>query len=219
MIIDSHAHIFPENVVDRAMSALEARYSAKPVARATPERLLQHMDECGVDKAVVLGVATKPSQVASINAWLTGLGNERLIPFGSLHPYYEDIEGEIQRLLDAGVKGVKLQPHFQDYSLDDPKALAMLEAIGDRLFVLMHGGQEIIPIENLQPTPQRLLGLHKRLPEVRFVFAHLGAYLQWDEVEELLVGEDVGLDASYVFGICPDEQIERIIEEKASGGK
>jgi len=33
----------------------------------------------------------------------------------------------------------------------------------------------------------------------------------WDGVEELLVGQDVYFDASYVFDICPDWRIERII--------
>jgi predicted TIM-barrel fold metal-dependent hydrolase len=46
---------------------------------------------------------------------------------------------------------------------------------------------------------------------VRFVFAHLGAYRQWDEVEESLVGEEVHFDASYVFDLCSDEQISRIV--------
>jgi hypothetical protein len=49
-------------------------------------------------------------------------------------------------------------------------------------------------------------------PQVRFIFAHLGAYLQWDEVEETLVGRDAYLDASYVFDICSDQQIRRIIQ-------
>ena len=180
MTLDCHAHIFPEHLVDRAMEALRARYGAEPVARATPEGLLRHMDECGVDRTVVLGVATKPSQVASINSWLTSLEEPRLVPFASLHPYCDDMEDEIERLLDLGVRGVKLQPHFQGYELDDPRVLEMLDCIGERLVVLMHGGDEIIPIPNVQTTPQRLLGLHRGSPQVRFIFAHLGAYQQWD---------------------------------------
>ena len=211
MIFDCHAHIFPENVVDRAMQALSARYGARPVGRATPEGLLQHMDECGVDRCLVLGVATRPGQVQSINDWLTGLKEERLTPLGSLHPHMDGLEDEVARLVDLGVKGVKLQPHFQEYALDDPQVRRMFEAIGDRLFVLMHGGQEIIPIDDLQPTPPRLARLVEAFPQVRFVFAHLGAYLQWDEVERELVGSGAHLDASYVFDICPDEQIRRII--------
>jgi predicted TIM-barrel fold metal-dependent hydrolase len=87
----------------------------------------------------------------------------------------------------------------------------MLELIGDRLVVLLHGGQEIAAIPDVQPTPERLLALHRRFPDARFILAHLGAYQQWDEVEELLVGENVYFDVSYVFGKCPDERIKRII--------
>jgi len=213
MVFDSHTHIFSEHVVDRAMEALGERYGAAPVARATPKGLLGHMDESGVDKALVLGVATKPSQVHTINDWITSLGEPRLVPFGSLHPHADDIADEIERLLDLGVKGVKLQPHFQDYELDDPAVFRMFELIGDRLIVLMHGGQEIIPIENLQPTPRRLLHLHETFPEVRFILAHLGGYLEWDGVEEMLVGRDLHLDASYIFGICPDERIGKIMRD------
>jgi uncharacterized protein len=213
MIFDCHAHIFPEHVVDRAMAALSARYDARPVGRATPEGLLRHMDESGVDRALTVAVATKPSQVRSVNDWLMGLGEPRLVPFGCLHPHAADTADEVQRLVDAGIKGVKLQPHFQEYGLDDPQVYRMFEAIGDQLWVLLHGGQEIVPLERIEPTPARLLRLHQDFPQVRFIFAHLGGYLEWDAVEQLLVGEDVLFDASYVFGICPDEQIARIIRE------
>lgn len=211
MIFDCHTHIFPEHVVDRAMEALSARYGAAPVARATPEGLLGHMDECGVDRALVVAVATKPGQVASVNSWLLGLGEERLVPFGSLHPLCEDLEGEIARLVDAGVKGIKLQPHFQDFGLDDPRFLEMMECIGDRLWVLLHAGQEIAPLERIEPTPARLLALHRRFPAAKLILAHLGGYLEWEGVEELLVGQDLWLDASYVFDICPDDRIEGLI--------
>lgn len=211
MVIDCHAHIFPESIVDRAMQALGERYGAQPVARPTPDELLRHMDSHGVDRACVLGVATKPSQVTAINDWLISLNEPRLIPFGSLHPYDGNLESEVARLLGAGVRAVKLQPHFQGFELEDPRTVSMFEVIGDRLIVLLHGGQEIAPIENLQPTPARLLSLHRQFPQVRFILAHLGAYQQWDEVEQMLVGTDVWLDASYVFGICPEDQITRII--------
>jgi predicted TIM-barrel fold metal-dependent hydrolase len=211
MVTDCHAHIFPEHVVDRAMEALSQRYQAQPVARPTPAELLRIMDRDGVERAVVVAVATRPTQVPSINDWLLHLNQPRLIPFGALHPHYEDVTGEVERLLDAGIKGVKLQPHFQEYSLDDPATLRMFEIIGDRLVVLLHGGNEIIPIPDVQPTPQRVRSLHRRFPQVRFIVAHLGASGMWDDVEEHLVGEDVYFDASYVFDICSDEQIERII--------
>lgn len=211
MLFDCHAHIFPESIVDRAMEVLSARYGAQPVGRPTPDGLLRHMDQCGVERAVTVAVATRPSQVPTINAWLASLGEPRLVPFGSLHPYCEDLQGEIHRLLDAGIRGIKLQPHFQEFTLDDPRFHAMIEAVGNQLIVLMHGGNEIIPIPDVQPTPERLRALHRQYPQVRFIFAHLGASGQWDDVERFLVGEQVHFDASYVFDICSDDQIERII--------
>jgi len=211
MVIDSHTHIFPEHVVDRAMEVLRDRYQAQPVARPTPDGLRRHMDECGVDGAVVVAVATRPEQVPSINQWLGDLGDDRFIPFGSLHPQVADLAGEVQRLLDLGFPGIKLHAHFQGLRLDDPEFVSMLELVGERLLVLMHGGDEIVPVPHVEPTPPRLLRLHERLPQVRFILAHLGSYQRWDEVEELLVGRDVVFDASYVFGKCPDERIERLI--------
>jgi len=191
---------------------LSARSGVQPVARPTADGLLRHMDECGVGRAVVLAIATRAEQVRSITQWFSSLrAEERFIPFAALHPHSRDLEGDIGRVVDAGLPGVKLQPHFQGFSLDDPGLLRMLELIGEQLTVLLHGGQEIAPIEAVEPTPARLLALHRRFPEVRFILAHLGAYQQWEEVEALLVGEDVWLDASYVFGKCPDEQVRRII--------
>lgn len=211
MIVDCHAHIFPDHVAERAMDALTARYGASPVVLPTRDNLLRHMDDCGVDQAVAVAVATHPGQVRSINTWLTTLDTERLIPFGALHPYAEDLAGEVARLVGAGIWGIKLQPHFQEYRLDEEAVPAMLEAVGDRLAVLLHGGQEIIAIPHVSPVPWRVAALARQFPQVRFIVAHLGAYEMWDEVEEHLVGQDVWLDASYVFGHCPPQQALRII--------
>jgi len=211
MIIDSHTHVFPEHVADRAMEALSARYGATPVGRASPSGLLREMDSCGVDRAVLAAVATRPGQVASINSWLAEIRSDRLWPLGALHPHLPDPASEIQRLLDAGFRGVKLHCHFQEFGMDDPALDRLLDLIGDKLVVLMHCGDEIAPLERVEPTPPRILAMHQRHPEVRLILAHLGGYQEWDEAEALLVGQDVCLDISYVFGHCSDEQIARMV--------
>ncbi len=194
------------------MAALQAEYQATPLAIPTIANLLEHLEATGVDAAVICPVATRPDQVRSINQWVAGLDDERLIGFGALHPGYAHLDEEIQFLLDHGIQGVKLQPHFQGFELLAPETLRMFEEIGEqRLTVLLHAGQEIKTIQDVQPTPQRLLEVHQRFPHLQLILAHLGGYQMWDEVEEYLVGQDVYLDISYVFGYASDEQIAHII--------
>ncbi len=211
-VIDTHTHVFPEKVVDKAMAALEAAYGAQPIARPTPAELLRHMDTTGVNAAVVCPVATRADQVASINRWAAGLASDRLIPFGALHPADPNCDEQIAFLLGQGLRGVKLQPHFQEFDLLAPATLEMLEKLAGRLVVLLHAGQEIRSIATVDPTPARLLKLHQALPEVQLIVAHLGGYQMWEEVEEHLVGQDLYMDLAYTFDEASDEQIARIIQ-------
>ncbi|MEI6499935.1 MAG: amidohydrolase family protein [Armatimonadota bacterium] len=213
MIIDCHTHVFPDDVAERAMAALHAAYQAEPVALPTVSGLLAHMRHCGVDRAVLCPVATKPSQVQPINDWLLGLSEERLIPFGAIHPHLPDAAGELDRLEQAGVLGLKLQPFFQGFTFDDKRTLSLLEAIGDRFVVLLHAGDEIFPLPEIQPTPQRLAGLLEQFPKLRLIAAHAGGYQLWDEVEAHLVGRRLLFDISYTTGKADVAQLGRIIAQ------
>lgn len=213
MIIDCHTHVFPDDVAERAMAALHAAYQAEPVALPTVAGLLAHMQQCGVDRSVLCPVATKPSQVRPINDWLLGLQDERLIAFGAIHPYLEDCGNELDRLEQAGVLGLKLQPFFQGFTFADDRTLGLLECIGDRFAVLLHAGDEIFPLDDIQPTPQRLAWLLEQFPKLRLIAAHGGGYQLWDEVETHLVGRRLLFDISYTTGKADPAQLARIIAQ------
>jgi predicted TIM-barrel fold metal-dependent hydrolase len=212
MIIDAHTHAFPDKVAQAAVDALAEAYGAVPVMLPTIDNLLRHMDEAGVDKSIVCPVATRPEQVRSINRWIQDLPKDRLIPFGALHPHYDDNETQMQRLIDAGIRGIKFQPYFQDFRLAEPQTDRLLEMIGDQFLLIMHAGDEIAPIPHVEPTPQRLAALINRHPYSRLSIAHMGGYQLWDDAEEHLVGRNVYLDTCYAVGIAPDEQMRRMIE-------
>ncbi len=210
-IIDGHAHIFPEKVVDRAMERLSDMYDAEPVRRPVIENLIAEMDEAGVDRSVYAPVSTRPDQVQSINRFALELvDHPRVIPFGTLHPHYEDVPGEIERLVGGGIRGVKLQPYFQGFTFEEPETRAMFEAIGDRLVVLMHGGQEIMQIENVVPHGEAVARLVDDFPRLRLIVAHMGGYDMWEGVSEHLVGANVHFDLSYTFDYAPDDLIADI---------
>ncbi|MEN6641804.1 MAG: amidohydrolase family protein [Armatimonadia bacterium] len=212
MIIDCHTHVFPDEVAQKAVDSIHAFANAIPVAVPTVPALLEHMAHSGVDRAVVCPVATRPAQVRGINDWLMGLEDERLIAFGAIHPHLEDVAAELDRLEQAGFKGLKLQPFFQNFELDDPALMRLFELVDDRFAVLLHAGDELVPLPEVQPTPERVAGLLDRFPRLRLIAAHAGGYKLWDEVERHLVGRDLLFDISYTFGIAQDEQLRRIVE-------
>ena len=194
------------------MDALAETYGARPEGKATVSGLLQAMDDAGVDQAVLCPVATKPEQVPSINRWITSLGNERLIPFGAMHPGFPTPEEELNFLREQGIRGIKLQPHFQSYALEDSATLKMFELLED-FVVLLHAGQEIKPIPVVPTTPEKLRALHDRFPRQRLVIAHLGGYKMWEEAEQYLLGQEVYLDLAYTFGKLADAEIARLIQQ------
>ncbi len=207
-IIDAHTHIFPDRVADHAVERLGELYDATPVRRPVLSELIAEMDASGVSRAVSAPVSTRPDQVPSINDCALGMvEHPRMIPFGTLHPHFEDVPGEIDRLLTGGILGVKLQPFFQGFDFDDPRAAEMFDAIGDRLVVLMHGGQEIIPISPVIPNPEALARLLERHPRLRMIVAHMGGYDMWDGVNAHLMGLPVYFDLSYTLDRAPDQLI------------
>lgn len=210
MLLDFHTHIFPDHVAAKAMAALGETYGARPDGDATVAGLLAAMDEAGVERAVLCPVATRPEQVSSINRWITSQDRDRFLPFGALHPDYAKNAEELAFLRDQGVRGIKLQPHFQSFRLEDPATLRLFELLQD-FVVLLHAGQEIKPIPDVPTTPERLRALHDRFPRQRLVLAHLGGYRQWEEAESLLIGQDVYLDLAYTFGKLADAEIARLL--------
>lgn len=211
MIIDCHTHVFADEIAPKAMEALHAAYRAEPVTMPTVAGILRHMQECGVDRSVICPVATKPSQVGPINDWLLSLNEQRLIPFGAIHPHLENAAGELDRLEAAGVVGLKLQPFFQQFVLDDPAFTTLLDRIADRFLVLLHAGDEIFPLPEIQPTPERLARLLDRFPKLRLIAAHAGGYKLWDDVERHLLGRELYFDISYTTERAPLEQLRRIV--------
>ena len=196
-IVDFHTHAFPEKVAARAAASLTREYEVELVAEPTIPGLLRVMGECGVDVSVVAPVATRADQVRSINDWAAGVNGDRIAAFGALHPELDDLAGEVERMLALGLRGVKLQPNFQQFSPDDERMWPAYEAAEGRLVVLFHSGQEIRALDRVHATPAAVAQVHQRFPRLVMVVAHMGGYQMWQEVRRDLVGRAVYFDTSY----------------------
>lgn len=214
-VIDAHAHIFPDDLAERAVARLSETYGVQPVRLPTLAGVIEEMDQHGVARACALQVATKPEHVQVINTWALELvSHDRIIPFGALHSRQprEEIAAEIDRLQAGGVRGVKLQPYFQGFDPLSPEGLELFRLIGNRLVVLIHGGEEMIHVTPLWTAPELLARLHDAVPDVKMIIGHLGGYDRWGEVLQHLAGRDVYFDLSFTLHQCPRDLVLRILE-------
>lgn len=227
MIIDFHTHIYPDHLAARTLEVLTA--SAKgviPHTDATVSGLLSGMEKSGIDKSVILPVATRKGQFDTINRFAKGINEsyDNLISFGGIHPDDDDIEGKLGFLSENGFKGIKIHPDYTDTFIDDERyvrIITLCQRLG--LTVVTHGGKDVAyPVVHC--TPQRGRRMLERVyentgfDEPFVVFAHLCGADRIDEVERYLVGQNCYLDISCSFKgigkfsqLC-DEEIVRIIK-------
>ncbi len=199
MIIDFHTHAFPDAVAAKAIPKLAGIGGIEPYGDGTAGSLLSRMDEWGIDGAVILNIATNPKQQTNVNNFAIeiNLRDGRLWALGSLNPYSENIREEARRLRDAGIRGVKIHPDYMGVVVDDEKFDAVYEAcIENGLFVITHSGWDFYSPDFMHCTPERILNVLNKYPELKFVAAHLGACRAWDEVERLLIGKNLWLETS-----------------------
>ncbi|UCH34090.1 MAG: amidohydrolase [Armatimonadota bacterium] len=197
-VIDFHTHAFPDRVAAKAMAALEENYQVPSHSDATLAGLRRSMAAAGIEHCVVVPVATSPAQVRSITDWAAGNGGSDLTIFGSLHPDLEDAVTEIARMRDLGVRGVKFHSEFQGFNPDEARMFPMYEALRDAgMIVYFHAGNEILPLPAIRATPGRIARVLDEFPGLTVIAAHMGAYLEWDEVHEFLVGRDIYFDTSF----------------------
>ena len=79
--------------------------------------------------------------------------------------------------------------------------------------ILMHCGFDIAFPRERVADPARLVRVLEQFPKLRVIAAHLGAWMDWDEVEARLLGRPVYLDVSTCFDFMPREQAERILRQ------
>lgn len=211
-IVDFHAHAFPDDLAERAISALEQQGGIKAFHDGTVTSLLRSMDTHGIETSVVCTIATKPGQFDPIFAWCKKIRSDRIIPFPSLHPDDTHHRDRISRIKGEGFKGIKFHPYYQEFILDEERLFPIYErACEENLIVVAHTGFDIgFPRERIA-DPVRILRVLTRFPTLKFVATHLGAWEQWDEVEDLLLGREIYMELSCSFESLRADEVKRLI--------
>lgn len=195
MIADIHTHIFPDHLAQKASAAIGGFYSTSANHIATLQVLLQQKEEAGIAVTAVSSSATTPSQAAHINDFIAQCcaGRKDLVGLGSLFPTMEGWEAELERMIDLGLRGVKIHPDFQKIPIDNPSAIEMYRAIARAgLPVLFHMGDARYDYS----SPERLSNLIRQVPDLIAIAAHFGGWQAWDRSFAHVLPENVYYDTS-----------------------
>jgi predicted TIM-barrel fold metal-dependent hydrolase len=198
-VSDLHIHIQPwhqmKPEVEAVMRVGKAEHWERLIAlMESPQMLLDIMDEAGVWRA---GLINYPSPdlmgfTDETNAFAANYAEadrERLIPFGGVHPRFtEDPEGQVEELLQMGIRCLKIHPPHQLFPAN--AHTLGLEALG-RIYkrceerglpVLVHTGTSIFPGARCKyGRPMELDDVAVDFPDLQIVMAHGGRPLWMDE--------------------------------------
>lgn len=212
-IIDFHTHLWPEKIAEKAKEYLENAFKMPMNAIPIEKNLLAEMDKNDVSKSVIASVASRPDQVEHINNWLFKLNSERFIKFASLHPFYDKWSYELDRIKD-NAQGIKFQPEFQMFYIDDERVFPIYEKIQKlRIPLLFHCGYEL-STGLIQAGPKQMLNVKKHFPAITFIAAHMGGFKLWNEVEDSIIGDDYFyIDTSSALSFMNKEQIYRFLNK------
>jgi predicted TIM-barrel fold metal-dependent hydrolase len=172
------------NFTPDALSAMKRDLTLGSLTRGgmrrthTVPNIVREMDELGIARSVILPI---DFPVLSDNAG-AALGavraTEKLIAFGSVHPYARGVAKRLDEQLARGARGIKVHPAVQCIRPDDPKAMKLYRLCAQReLPILWHCGP--VDIETRYGRYCSQVKWYERPiaenPRTTFVLGHSGA--------------------------------------------
>lgn len=209
-ILDVHAHVFPENVAEKAVGYLESYYECKWNGTGLEQDLVASMLASPVTKCIIFSSATKEAQVRNINNYIASLQKKYphlFIGFGTMHKDFADYAAELDRLRLSGLKGLKFHTDFQGFYVDDPAMMPIYEAAGKDLPMLFHIGDKKSPFS----SPERLRNVIRNFPAHKIIAAHMGGYSVWEDSWKYLIGTSVYMDISSTIRHIGKEKTRKMV--------
>ncbi|MBQ5809966.1 MAG: amidohydrolase [Clostridia bacterium] len=212
-VIDAHCHVYPEKIASRAVAGTDNFYGVTSYGDGTVPDMLKSGREAGIDHFIVQSVATTPKQVNSINEFIAATVAENkglLTGLGTLHPDSPDQVADVRRVVELGLKGVKLHPDIQNFKIDDYRCLKIYELCEqENLPILMHTGDYRYDNSN----PNRLLPVLQIYSGLTIIGAHFGGWSIWEEASQKLGGvPNLYVDCSSTMGFTDLATTRRALE-------
>ncbi len=215
MLIDFHTHCFPEKIAAKAIEKLSfVSGGMENYTDGTINGLKLSMKKHGVDKSVVLNIATNAHQQKNVNDFAASINNGNdIISFGSVFPDSEDAFEELERIKSLGLKGVKLHPDYQGFSVDDEKYKPLYRKISSLdLITVFHAGFDYGFPPPYGATPEKMIKAAAWF-DTPVIAAHWGGINCNEDVLKYLCSSEVYFDTSFGYCMMPKYYAEKIIEK------
>lgn len=225
MYFDFHTHAFTDSIAERAMSSL--CHTAGISENADIRKIVPHTDgtlsgleslmqKNGINKSMILPIATKPSQQTAINNWAAEIMSDNIYCCGSVHPDADDIFQELERIKSLGLYGIKFHSEYQHFRPNEKRMIPVYRKIAELgLIAVFHGGYDPLSKDEILAVPESFADIAEKVPELTIIAAHLGGMLMFDDVEKYIAGkyENIYLDTGMLSGYISEEQMFRIIKK------
>lgn len=198
-VTDVHIHLQPWEMLRPDVRAkMEAGRPDLDRIRAcmdSPGALLELLDEAGVERAGVINYVAPEVMgfTPEVNAWAArycGAAPDRLLAFGSVHPAFAaDPAAEAHRLLDSGIRGLKVHPPHQLFPANAYRTGGPGARIGEvyrvaeerGVPVMVHTGTSVFPgARNVHADPMPCDDVAVDFPGLTLLLAHAGRPLHFE---------------------------------------
>ena len=154
---------------------------------SSPDDVVRYLDEQGVERICCINYVSPDVMgfTRDVNDWIaafTRQHRDRLLPVGSVHPLHEkDVRSEIHRVLDLGIRMIKVHPPHQliapnAYRGNVPQQAEIYRACEERgIPVMFHTGTSVFPrARNAFADPMAVDDVAVDFPKLTIILAHAG---------------------------------------------
>ncbi len=201
-MIDTHTHIFPDKIAAKAAQRFQATVgdALHLAGDFTLKDLKAYMKRCGIEAVVTFCVAERPEVVVPANNFLIEImDNQTIFSFGTILPNMEDCLGEVRRIKEKGIRGIKFHSIFQPIRARDANLFPIYDAMAKAgMIAYFHVGKD--PVHPSHPpgaSPQDVAHIKEHFPGLKIVAAHFGGLLMLDEARKWIIGRDIYIDTCW----------------------
>lgn len=192
-VTDIHVHIQPWEMhppgVQHAMESGRADLERIRAFMASPQAFLDFLDKSGIERVGLINYVAPDVMgfTSEVNDWCASYAAhepDRLIAFGSVNPRFtDDPAGETRRVLDLGIRALKVHPPHQLFRVNDYRTGGPGAGIGDvfrvaeerGIPVMIHTGTSVFPgARNAYADPMPADDVGVDFPKLRVILAHAG---------------------------------------------